>query len=171
MTRIHGHAAALLSALVAALAACNNSNPAETVSATESFPVTSSWTATAAPVGTSTVKTATLAVKQHAGFRAETAITITGAPNTTYQWRIFKGDCSVTAAASNATANNGTWEFATAQAYTDVTTNASGTGTVNPTVAGALDSATAYSVRVRPGQASITWHGNAPIACGNLQRN
>jgi hypothetical protein len=160
----------MAAATAAAVAACDNDNPAEVRTDATTFPVTANWTASANPVGTSTAR-GSLAVKQRLGFRMDATFTITGAPNTTYQWRIYRGgDCSVNAAATNATSNNGIFRFATDQSYPDVTTNAAGTATVTPVIAGSLDSLTAYSVRVRPGQAATAWNGLTPIACGTLQR-
>jgi|SRR5438067_686137 len=167
MSRISGLTAALL---IAALVACDNSNPAEVRSQAEQFPVAANWSATAAPVGTSTVRAA-LTAKQHLGFHIETTMQVTGAPNATYQWRIFKGDCTVNVAATSNTSNNGLVLFETIQSYPDVTTNAAGAGTSAPTIAGALDSLGAYSVRVRVGQTATNWNGTNPIACGNLRLN
>ena len=153
----------------AALAACGEGSPAEVRDDAPSFPIRATWSASAAPVGTNTVR-ATLAMKEHLGSRIETTFTLTGAPNTTYQWRVVRGDCTGTAAATNATTLNGLWTFATGESYPNATTNAAGTATVTRTIAGTLDSLTAYSVRVRVAQAAVTWHGTTPIACGNLQR-
>ena len=161
--------ALLAFAALAALAACHDANPAEVRTQGASFPVVASWGATLAPVGTGTVR-ATLAAKQHLGFRIETALTVTGAPNATYQWRIYRGgNCAVNAAATNATSNNGLWLFQSAESYPDVRTNAAGTGTATMTMAGALDSLGAYSVRVRVAQTATNWNGLSPVACGNLQ--
>ena len=160
-------AAALL--LAAALAACGEGSPAEVRDDAPSFPVRASWSASAAPVGTSTVR-ATLAMKEHLGSRIETTFTLTGAPNTSYQWRVVRGDCATSAQAVNVTAPTGLWTFATGESYPNATTNAAGTVTVSPTIAGVLDSVGVYSVRVRVAQAAVTWHGTSPIACGNLQR-
>jgi hypothetical protein len=93
-----------------------------------------------------------------------------GAPNATYQWRIFRGDCATTAVAANNTAPTGLLLFATVQSYPDAVANAQGTVTINRTIAGALDSLNAYSIRFRPSNASTNWNGTSPIACGNLQR-
>jgi hypothetical protein len=166
-TRSRGTAALLLAA---ALAACGEGSPAEVRDDAPTFPVRASWSASAAPVGTSTVR-ATVALKEHLGSRIEATLTLTGAPNTAYQWRIVRGDCTGTVAAVNATAPTGLWTFATAESYPNATTNAAGTATVTRTIAGALDSLAAYSVRVRVAQTQTTWHGTTPIACGNLQRS
>ena len=151
-----------------ALAGCSE-NPAEVRSSAEQFAVKQAWAATAAPVGTSTVR-ATLAIKQYAGFRLETSVSITGAPSAGYQWRIFRGDCAMTAVAATAAAS-GLFLFATIQSYPDVTMSASGSGTTTRIVAGQLDSLTKYSVRVRATQTATNWNGTSPIACGNLQRS
>jgi hypothetical protein len=158
----------VLAALVA-LTGCVEGNPAEVRREAPQFPVRANWTASAAPIGTSPVS-ASLALAQHDGFRIKATLTFTGAANTTYQWRIFRGDCATTVAAANNTAPTGLLLFSTAQAYPNVTTDAAGRATVSATLAGALDALTAYSVRVRPTQASTTWNGTSPIACGNLQR-
>jgi hypothetical protein len=150
-----------------ALAACSE-NPAETRSVAEQFPLRSTWSASATPVGTSTVR-ATLSFKQYAGFRAEASVTITGAASSTYQWRIFRGNCATTAVGTATTP--GLFIFATTQSYPDATTNASGTGTATRIIAGQIDSLTAYSVRVRASQTATNWNGTSPIACGNLQRS
>lgn len=154
---------------LAAAAGCAEGNPAEVRDAAPTFPVRASWSASAAPVGTATVR-ATLAAKERLGSRIETTLTLNGAPNTSYQWRIFRGDCATTAVAPNNTAPTGLLRFATDQSYPDVTTSASGTATVSATIAGALDSLTAYSVRARVAQSAINWNGTSPVACGNLQR-
>jgi hypothetical protein len=154
---------------VAALAACGEGSPAEVRDDAPSFPIRATWSASAAPVGTNTVR-ATLAMKEHLGSRIETTFTLTGAPNTSYQWRVVRGNCTATVAATSVTAPTGLWTFATGESYPNATTNAAGTVTVSPTIAGVLDSAGVYSVRVRVAQAAVTWHGTSPIACGNLQR-
>jgi hypothetical protein len=166
MTRTR-RATALLS--LAALAGCSEGNPAEVRDDAPTFPVRASWSSSATPVGTGTVR-ATLAAKEYLGSRIETTLTLTGAPNTSYQWRIFRGDCATTAVAANNTAPTGLLVFSTVQSYPDVTTNASGTATVTRTIAGSLDSLTAYSVRVRVAQSATNWNGTSPVACGNLQR-
>ena len=153
--------------LCIALAACKE-NPAEVRSTAQQFPLRSTWSASASPVGTSNVR-ATLSFKQYAGFRAEASVTITGAASSTYQWRIFRGDCATTAVGTAQIP--GLFIFATTQSYPDATTNASGTGTVTRLIAGQLDSLLAYSVRVRPSQTATNWNGTSPIACGNLQRS
>ena len=156
-------------ATLATAAACGDQNPAEVRTTADTFPQTASWSSAVSPVGTSALR-GSLALKQFLGFRMTATVTVTGAPNTTYQWRIFREGCSSTAAAANAQAATGLWLFAAAQSYPDVTTNASGTGTVTPTIAGSLDSLTKYSIRFRPSQTSMTWNGTSPIACGDLQR-
>jgi hypothetical protein len=159
----------LLAAAVAAVVGCDDPNPAEVRTSADAFPLASTWGATVSPVGTSTVR-ATLGVKQYLGFHMDATIAVTGAPNATYQWRIFKGDCSVNVAATSNTANNGLVLFETIQSYPDVTTNASGAATMVRTVAGALDSLSAYSVRLRASQSATNWNGTSPIACGDLRR-
>jgi hypothetical protein len=156
-------------ALLAALAACKDPNPAEVRTDATSFPVRASWTATAVPVGTGTVR-GTLSMKEYLGSHVAATMALTGAPNTAYQWRIFRGDCSVTTAAANNTTPTGLLLLSTLQAYPDIQLNASGTATVSPTLVAALDSLSAYSVRVRVAQTATNWNGTSPIACGNLQR-
>lgn len=158
--------------LLASAAACNDfGTTPEVRTDAAAFPVIANWQAAAAPIGTSPVR-ATLAIKQRAGFRMEVTFNLTGAPSASYQWRIFRGDCSVNVAAANATSGpTGLLLFATVQSYPDAVASASGTVTVTPTVAGALDSLIAYSVRVRPAQAATAWNGLSPVACGNLQRS
>lgn len=149
------------------LAACKE-NPAETRSVAEQFPLRSTYTATATPISPSTVR-ATLSFKQYAGFRAEASVTVTGAANAGYQWRIFRGNCATTAVGTAQTP--GLFIFATTQSYPDATTNASGTGTATRIIAGQIDSLEAYSVRIRASQPATNWNGTTPIACGNLQRS
>lgn len=170
MTRTF-RAPALRGALLclAAAAGCAEGNPAEVRDDAPAFPVRASWSASAAPVGTGTVR-GTFAAKEHLGSRIETTLTLTGAPNTSYQWRIFRGDCATNTAASGTTAATGLLRFATDQSYPDVITSAAGTATVSTTIAGALDSLTAYSVRARVAQSAINWNGTNPVACGNLAR-
>jgi hypothetical protein len=157
-------------AALAALTACVEGNPAEVRKEAPEFDVRANWSASAAPIGTSPVR-ATLALQQYEGYRITATLTFTGAPNTTYQWRIFRGDCATTAVAANNTAPTGLLRFSTDQSYPNVTTNAAGTGTVTATLAGALDSLKAYSVRVRVTQSAINWNGTNPVACGNLQHS
>jgi hypothetical protein len=157
-------------ALVSALAACVEGNPAEVRTDAPEFSVIRTWNASAAPVGTSPVR-ATLAMQQYDGYRIKATLSFTGAPNTTYQWRVFRGDCATTAVAANNTAPTGLLRFSSDQAYPNVTTNAAGTGTASATIAGALDTQTAYSVRVRVSQTAINWNGTNPVACGNLQHS
>lgn len=157
--------------LLATTAACNDWNTTPEVRTdADAFPLRATWQATAAPIGTSPVR-ATLAVQQRAGFRMDMSFALTGAPSASYQWRIFRGDCSVTVVAANATAPQaGLLLFATVQSYPDAVASTAGTVTVSPVVAGSLDSLTAYSVRIRPAQAATAWNGTNPVACGNLQR-
>jgi hypothetical protein len=150
-----------------ALAACNNTDPAEVASDPGTFPVVANWTATAAPVAPATV-TGALNLQQHLGFHMNATFTVTGPPNTAFQWRIFYGgNCTVNVAATNATSRNGIFIFSTTQAYPDITLDASGKATINTTIAGFLDSLTAYTVRVRP-TATTGFNGVNPAACGNL---
>lgn len=166
---VHGVPAALL-VLGVVLAACNNNNPAEVRTQATAFPLRASWSSSAAPVSPSTVR-ATLGIKQYDGFRMDAAMSIAGTAGTTYQWRIFRGNCATTTVAVNNTAPTGLVLFATIQSYPDVSGGTSGTGTINPTIAGLLDSLTAYSVRVRVSQSATSWNGTSPVACGDLQRS
>ncbi len=158
----------LLLAASVALAGCAMDSPTEVRSDGEQFPVTATWSATAAPIEPATVAGA-LAAEQHLGFRVNASFTITGDPETTYQWRIFRGDCSVNVPQSTSEPD-GLMLFATSQSYPDVTVGSSGTASVAPAIAGELDSLTAYSVRIRKSVTSTTWNGTNPIACGDLQR-
>lgn len=169
MSHLHGMPAALL-VLVVALTACDHNNPAEVRTQPSAFPLRTSWSSSAAPVSPSTVRGA-LGIKQYDGFRMDAAMSIAGTSGTTYQWRIFRGNCATTTAAVNNTAPTGLVLFATIQSYPDVSVGASGTGTINPVIAGVLDSLTSYSVRVRVSQSATSWNGTSPIACGDLQRS
>jgi hypothetical protein len=166
MTQMKRMAALLL---VTVTVACQE-NPAAVRSTATSFPLVANWNATASPVGTSTVR-GTLAVKQYTGYHHDVTLTINGAPNATYQWRIFRGDCATTAVAANNTAPTGLLLFETIQSYPDVTAAASGAGTVTRSIAGSLDSLKPYSIRIRASQTATNWNGTSPIACGNLQRS
>ena len=159
----------LLLAAMTGLVACSDANPAEVRSNGTEFPVTASWSAAAAPVATSTVGGA-LAVAQHLGSRMDASFALTGAPAKSYQWRIFRGDCATNVAAKLSTSATGLVIFATVQSYPDIKADASGHGSAMSTIAGTLDSLTAYSVRVRLSQTSTNWDGTNPISCGNLQR-
>jgi hypothetical protein len=154
--------------VVGLLGACLDQNPTETRDDGDAFPVIANWSASMTPVGSNTAR-GTLAVKQMLGFHNDVTFTVTGPPNASYQWRIFRGDCSTTTAAASAQAP-GLWLFATVQSYPDVVLNAQGTATVTRTIAGLLDSLTPYSVRIRPSQSSTAFNGTSPLACGNLQR-
>jgi hypothetical protein len=159
----------LLLAGSVALAGCHMEAPTETRSDTKEFPVTAKWSATAAPVAPSTVA-GTLSIQQRLGYRMNASFSMTGTPGTTYQWRIFRGDCTVNVAALNNTSATGLVLFATAQSYPEIKLDAAGNGSTAPVIAGELDSLTTYSVRIRVSQTSTSWNGTNPIACGNLQR-
>jgi hypothetical protein len=158
---------ALLLVSAAGIAACSGSNPAAVRDDPSSFPIVAHWTATSAPVAPNTVNGA-LTFDQHLGYHADVSFTVSGPPNGVFQWRIFKRDCSVNTAALNNTAPTGLVLFATTQSYPDITLDASGKATVKTQIAGWLDSATAYSVRIRV-TATTTFNGVNPAACGNLQ--
>lgn len=159
----------LLFVAAVGLAACNGGAPTEMRDQGTDFPVTANWSSTAAPVSPATVS-GTLAIAQRLGYHLDASFTITGAPNATYQWRIFRGDCTVNIAGATSTSATGLVIFSTLQAYPNIVVGASGTGVAAPTLAGSLDSLTAYSVRVRLSQTSTNWNGTNPIACGDLQR-
>jgi len=163
-----GRASAFL-ALVVTLAACDKAGPAEVRSSSDEFPLRDTWSATVNPIGTGTVR-ATVTINERAGYRMEAVVNVTGgAPNASYQWRIYRGgDCSVNVAATNATAGNGIFLFATTQSYPDLVANGSGVATTTRTIAGTLDPLGAYSVRIRPSQSATNWNGLSPVACGNL---
>jgi len=154
---------------LALIAGCLDQNPTETRDdGNGPFPTIANWSAAMNPIGSNTVR-GTLAVKQQLSQHNDVTFTVTGTPNASYQWRIFRGDCSMNTAASSFSAP-GLWVFATVQSYPDVVLSAQGTATVTRTIVGLLDSATAYSVRVRPAQSSTAFNGVSPLACGNLQR-
>jgi hypothetical protein len=165
---MHRTSAFLVSSLmVAAFAACSNGNPAEVVTQATTFPVVATWSATSAPIAPATVS-GTLGVQQRLGFHSDISFTVTGPANQAFQWRIFKGDCTVNVAAVNNTAATGLVLFATTQTYPDITLDAAGKSTVSAAMAGWLDSLTPYSVRIRP-TATTTFTGVSPAACGNLK--
>ena len=151
------------------LAACSMDNPAEVRDSGQEFPVAATWNATAEPADTVSTESGVLAAEQHLGFRVNATFTLTGTPGKTYQWRIFRGDCATTEPAEDNSVT-GLLLFSTAQAYPDIHVGESGAGSASPTIAGTLDSLTAYSVRVRPSQTSINWDGTNPVACGDMQR-
>ena len=157
--------------LLAGVLGCDLNSPAEVVNDPRDFPARANWTATLNPVGTAAVR-GTLAIEEFLASRMEANASLTGgAASTAYQWRIFRGDCSVTTAAAANTSATGLLLFATVQSYPDLTTSAAGAASLNRTIAGALDSLTAYSVRVRLAQAATNWNGTSPLACGNLVRS
>jgi len=162
----------ILILLLAGVAACDSVTGAETRNEANQYPVRANWSATAAPIGESTVA-ATLQVTEYLGSRMDVSVSLTGgAPNTAYQWRIFRGDCTVNTPAPSNDSPHGLKLLSTVQSYPDVTTDATGAGTASQNgVSAAIDSLTAYSLRVRLGQASTNWNGTNPIACGNLQRS
>ncbi len=155
--------------LVLALAACDKPGPTAVRSDAEEFAVRENWSAAVAPTGSATLQ-ASVTITQHLGYHMEAVLNVTGgAPNATYQWRIFKGgNCSVNVAATSNTAGDGILIFATVQSYPDIVVNATGAATMTRAIAGSLDSLGAYSVRVRNSNASTNWNGLTPIACGNL---
>jgi hypothetical protein len=162
----------LFLALVLTLAACDKPGPAEVRSDGEEFPLRATWSAAVTPVGSATIQ-ASLTINENLGSHMQAVVNVTGgAPNATYQWRIYRGgNCSVNVAATSNTAGDGLVIFATTQSYPDLVTNASGAATMTRTIAGSLDPLGAYSVRVRVAQSSTNWNGVNPIACGNLQRS
>lgn len=157
----------LLCAAAIAAAACSN-NPTEVVTDGTTFPVVAKWTANATAVAPATI-TGQLTLDQRLGYHSDVQFVVSGPAGAIFQWRIFRqGDCSVNVAAANNTAPTGLALFATTQSYPDITLDASGKATVRVSIAGWLDSLTAYSVRLRP-TASGTFTGVNPASCGNLQ--
>jgi hypothetical protein len=166
-TLMHYTRALLLGAAVIAAVGCNN-NPTSVVTDGSAFPVVAKWTANATPVAPATIS-AQLTLDQRLGFHSDVQFVVSGPANAILQWRIFRqGDCSVNVAAANNTAPIGLVAFATTQSYPDITLDASGRATVSVTIAGWLDSLTAYSVRLRP-TASGTFNGVNPASCGTLR--
>jgi hypothetical protein len=151
------------------VAACSADNPAEVRDSGQQFPVVATWNATAEPADTVSTESGVLSAEQHLGYRVNATFTLTGTPDKTYQWRIFRGDCATTEPAED-NSITGLLLFSTEEAYPDIRVDASGTGSASPAIAGALDSLSAYSVRVRPSQTSSDWDGTDPIACGDMQR-
>lgn len=156
-------------AAAAVLAGCQDSLPAEVVTSADTFAQTASWSGSVSAVSPSTVKGSS-AVKQYQGFRMNVTMSITGAPNTTYQWRLFRDPCTQTAVANPAWAPTGLQLISTNQSYPDIRTDANGAGSATATISGSLDSLNAYSARVRLGTSTVTWNGTAPVACGDLKR-
>src|SRR5262245_52201479 len=154
---------------LALIGGCLDQNPTETRDdGNGPFPVIANWSATMTPVGTNTMQ-GTLAVKQQLGEHNDVTFTVTGPPNASYQWRIFRGDCQTTTAAANVQ-SPGLWVFATVQSYPDAVLNAQGTVTITRTIVGLLDSLTSYSIRIRASQSSTNFSGTSPLACGTLTR-
>jgi hypothetical protein len=110
---MHRTKALLSLASLAVFGGCLDQNPTETRDDGETFPVIANWSATMTPVGSNTQR-GTLAVKQMLGQHNDVTFTVTGPPNASYQWRIFRGDCTVTAAAATVR-DPGLWPFATVQ--------------------------------------------------------
>ena len=156
-------------ASLALIGGCLDQNPTETRDDGKGpFPVIANWSATMAPIAPNTTQ-GTLAVKQQLSEHNDVTFTVTGPPNASYQWRIFRGDCQTTTAAANAQ-SPGLWVFATVQSYPDVVLDAQGNATVTRTIVGLLDSLTSYSIRIRPSQSSTNFSGTSPLACGTLAR-
>jgi hypothetical protein len=156
--------------LLPGIVACDGSSPAEVRTEAIEFQLRASWNAAVAPVGSASLA-ATVAIQEYLGSHLEATVNLTGTPaNAVYQWRIFRGDCSTMTVAANNTAATGLLLFATIESYPDLAADASGSATLVRTIVGALDSLTAYSVRLRPAQTATNWNGTNPIACGNLQR-
>jgi hypothetical protein len=153
------------------VAGCELSAEPQTRDEANEFPVRANWSATINPVGTAAVR-GSLAITEFLGSHFDASASMTGGlANRAYQWRIFRGDCATTAVAANNTAPTGLLLFGTIQAYPDLTTDGAGAASLNRAMAGALDSLTAYSVRIRVAQTATNWNGTSPIACGNLQRS
>jgi hypothetical protein len=167
---MHRTKALLLFVAGAVVAGCSAGNPTETSNEAKDFPIVAHWTATSAPIAPATVK-GDLTFDQRLGYHSDVTFVVTGPPNGAFQWRIFKNDCSVNVAASGATAFTGLTgltAFATTASYPDITLDASGKATIKTSIAGWLDSLTAYSVRIRP-TATTTFNGVNPAACGTLK--
>lgn len=164
---MHRATALLAFCALSVAAACGGANPTEVRDSATPFPLVARWTGTSAPIAPATV-TGQLTFEQHLGYHSDVTFSVTGPANSVFQWRIFKRDCSVNVAAVNNTAATGLVLFATTQSYPDITLDASGKATIKTQIAGWLDSATAYSVRIRP-TATTTFNGVNPAACGNLQ--
>ena len=157
--------------LVIGLVACDSAIEPVTKNKADDFPLRANWSAAVAPVGSNTV-TANVAIAEYLGSRLEASASLSGGlPSRAYQWRIFRGDCATTTPAANATAPTGLLLFATIQSYPDITTDGTGKGTIARELAGALDSLTAYSLRIRVATSQTNWNGTSPIACGDLQRS
>ena len=162
--------ALLLFVATTAVAGCSGANPSETRDSSSDFPVVAHWTANSAPVAPATVS-GQLSIDQHLGLHSDVSFVVTGPPNTAFQWRIFKNDCSVNVAATGSTAFTGLTGltlFATTASYPDITLDASGKATIKTAIAGWLDTLQAYSVRIRP-TATTTFNGVNPAACGTLK--
>jgi hypothetical protein len=145
------------------LAACALDSPAEVRDEAGELPVRAEWTATLSAVG-STALSGSAQFVEHEGslVEAETAIA-GGQPAKAYQWRVFRGACSVTDAARLAL-------WATVQSYPDLTTDAAGRAGAAREIMGAFRTDVPYSVRVRLAPNTTNWNGTAPLACGDLQR-
>jgi len=167
-TLMHRTSALLLGVAAIAAVACKN-NPTEVITDATTFPIVARWTANATAIAPATVS-GQLTFEQRLGYHSDVQFVVSGGtPNAIYQWRIFRqGDCTVNVAAANNTANIGLVLFATTQSYPDITFDASGKATIKVSIAGVLDSLSAYTVRMRP-TASGTFTGVNPASCGNLQ--
>jgi hypothetical protein len=158
---------ALLLFSVAGVAACSGDNPAEVSDSAGIFPVVAALDRDVC-AHRAGHRHRCADVRSASGLSFRCHVQRQWSPNGVFQWRIFKRDCSVNVAAVNNTAPTGLVLFATTQSYPDITLDASGKATVKTTIAGWLDSLTAYSVRIRV-TATTTFNGVNPAACGNLQ--
>jgi hypothetical protein len=154
--------------VLATMAGCIDQNPTETRDDAKDFAVLANWASTVAPVGTNTVS-GQLSAVQTEGYRINVSFNVTGPPNASYQWRIFRENCAATVF-STSVSSPGVFPVATVQSYPDVVLDATGKATITRAIAGLLDSQTAYAVRLRPVQASTNFNGSNPVACGNLQQ-
>ena len=158
----------LSAAALVAMAGCIDQNPTETRNDAMDFAVLANWASTVTPIGTNTVG-GQLTAAQSEGYRINVTFNVTGPPNASYQWRIFRENCAATVFATSVT-TPGVFPIATVQSYPDIVLDATGKATITRTIAGLLDSQTAYAVRLRPVQASTNFNGSSPVACGNLQQ-
>ena len=83
-------------------------------------------------------------------------------PNTQYHWKAYFGTCTARLAQVGPNANP--------PAYPLFTTNASGAGSSNGTVAGRLRADSAYNIRVFTAAQPTAANDTVVYACGNLVR-
>ena len=142
--------------LVSGLAACVPSNDPVVVTDSPELEQRATWQATLAGTAAFPAVTGSTQIADFGPYFNATIAVSGASAASAYQWRIFPGTCAAP----------GTTQFGPVQAYPNITTNASGAAELTRTIAGPLDLAGAYNVRVSTVATPVRI-----VACGDLARS